>query len=496
MRWIPWRFRSRPRTERSPWPLDRRLLSLGEGDEWTIRSAVEGSLILGATGSGKSSGPGDAIREAILAAEFGGLVFTVKSDEREAWEAACKKTNRLSDLRVFSSREPLRFNFLDFERTREGSGAGLTENIVRFFSEVMEVSQRDSSGGGRDDDRYWVLALRQLLRNLIDLCLISGTAVSVPNLYRLAVSAPTTLDQLASDEWKAQSFCFDCLRKADAASKEDFSQTRDFELVADFFTLEWPNLSEKTRSIVLSCFTSMADLLNRGVLRELFCGETNIDPSVTEQGKIILIDMPVKEFGAVGQIAQVLWKVAFQRSIERRDVRRSPRPVFLFADEAQHFVTSQDQMFQTTCRASRVATVYLSQNVSNFYAALGKGEAGKAEADSLFGNLNTKILCANGDPVTNEWASSLIGRTKQVFVSGNTSRSTDWTGSMLGLEDPAQNSSGFHEAFEFELQPAAFTRLRNGGPRNRNMVDAIVVRSGRVFESNARIWKPVTFRQQ
>ena len=124
-----------------------------------------------------------------------------------------------------------------------------------------------------------------------------------------------------------------------------------------------------------------------------------------ERGTILVIDLPVKEFGEVGLFSQVLWKIAFQRAMERRSLKGSPRPVFLWADEAQYFVTSpNDMQFQTTCRSAGVATVFLSQNVSNFYAALGNGERGKAEADSIFANLNTKIFHANGDPVTNEWA--------------------------------------------------------------------------------------------
>ena len=110
-------------------------------------------------------------------------------------------------------------------------------------------------------------------------------------------------------------------------------------------------------------------------------------------------------------------------------------------------------MFQTTCRSARVATVLLSQNVSNFYAALGGNEKGNAEADSLFANLNTKIYHANSDPVTNEWASNTIGRTRQFFVNASQSRSAaDCFGIPFEIDQPSQNSSGVSEQFEFEVQ--------------------------------------------
>jgi hypothetical protein len=69
------------------WELSRPLLGWSKSDVWTIREAVEGTLILGATGSGKSSGSGAAIAKAMLAAGFGGLILTAKKDEVTQWHA-------------------------------------------------------------------------------------------------------------------------------------------------------------------------------------------------------------------------------------------------------------------------------------------------------------------------------------------------------------------------------------------------------------------------
>lgn len=480
---------------RFEWNLDEPLLELSRADTWTIRDALEGTLILGATGSGKSSGSGAAIAYAMLRAGFGGLVLTAKSGERHLWEGYCRATGRSEDLLIFGPNELLRFNFLDFEAKRPGSG-GISENIVNLFSTVLEAAERGSSkGGGREDEGYWRRALRQLLRNAIDLLLLADEEVSVPNLYRLVISAPISRERLAADDWRSTSMCYKCMRAAESRANTRREQ-RDFDLVADYFTGEYPNLSDKTRSVVVSTFTSLVDVLNRGLLRDLFSADTNVSPDAIEFGKIILIDLPAKDFAEIGVFAAVLWKYIFQRAVERRDVSKSECPCFLWADEAQHFVTSYDQQFQTTCRAARVATVLLSQNVSNFYAALGHAETGKAEADSLFGNLNTKIFHANGDPVTNEWASSLIGRSRQVMASGNSSRqTTDWWSRLIGTDDGGQNSSGFNEVYEYEIQPGEFNRLRTGGPRNGNCVDALIVRNGRTFESTNRVWLPATFRQ-
>lgn len=477
------------------WHLASPLLRLSEADAWTIADACEGTLIFGATGSGKSSGSGRALAQAFLGSGFGGLVLTAKPDERAVWEAYCREAGRSGDLLVFGPDRPLRFNFIDHELRRPGQGAGLTENIVNLLSTVLEVAERGTGGGGgREDEGYWRRAMRQLMRNLVDLLILARGRLSIPELYRLVVSAPTSLEDARSPEWRQGSFCWACLKEADERDKTP-RQLRDYEIVADYLLLEYPALSDKTRSVIVSTFTSMIDVLNRGILRELFCGETNVSPESVEEGKVLVIDLPVKEFAEIGVFAQVLWKYVFQRSIERRDLAGNPRPAFFWADEAQNFLTSYDMQFQTTARSSRVATVLLSQNLSNFYAALGGGEKGKAEADSLTGNLNTKIFHANGDPTTNEWAATLIGRTRQFFINGGSSYETLDLLGFPSLRSLPSVNAGMSESFEFEVQPSAFTALRRGGHASGGEVDAIVFQGGRRFRSNNRGWIRRTFRQ-
>jgi hypothetical protein len=478
--------------------LSDELLRWSREDAWTLRNAVEGTLILGATGSGKTSGSGATLARSYLSAGFGGLVLTAKSDERALWESYCRETNRLGDLVVVGPDAKCRFNFLDHELNRRGEGSGLTENLVNLFSNVMEIRERNASSGGREDGTFWKQGALKCMRNAVDLMSLATGTVSVPDLVRVVLSAPLSPAQIRDKDWQQGSFCFHCLKEADKRDKTP-RQEHDFGVVADYYLLEWVNLAERTRSVVQATFMGWADLLVRGLLRELFCTDTTVTPEDVERGRIILLDLPVKEFGEVGQFAQVLWKYAFQRSIERRNVTANPRPVFLWADEAQAFVTSYDMQFQTTCRAARVATVLLSQNYSNFIAALGGNEKARAETDSLLANLNTKILHANGDAVTNEWASRLIGRSRQFLASGNNSYDAEdqWTAS-LGLDwlgHGGSTTAGFSETFEFEVQPREFTRLRTGGPPQW-MVDGIVFQNGRMFEASGRTWLETSFRQR
>jgi hypothetical protein len=115
----------------------------------------------------------------------------------------------------------------------------------------------------------------------------------------------------------------------------------------------------------------------------------------------------------------------------------------------------------------------------------------------LLANLNSKIFHANGDPITNEWASSLIGRTRQFFVNaGNNYDPGDRVMQMLGMHQRSSTSAGLSESYEFEVQPSEFTTLRKGGAVNQGHVDSILFQGGRRFESTGRTWLPVTFVQK
>lgn len=480
---------SRSTVNRKPrdWPDDdEALLELSEDRKkfdpqnfWCLRDAFEGIQVFGGTGSGKSSGSGQALARSFLSANLGGLVLTAKTDEVQIWVKYAEAEDRQNDLLIVRPDGELQFNFLRYELERPGAGAGHTENLVNLFCSVLESGDRKSGqlGGG---DAYWQRSLKQLLRNAIDLAVLALGTVDLPSLYRIIASAPVTRQEAEEDSWRSNSACGALL---DEATKKhtDGERTSDLELTSDYFLKEFPGLAPETRSIIVSTFTSMADTFLRGVLRKLFCSGLNFSPEDCFGGKIIIIDLPVKEFNEIGQFAQVLFKFVWQRAVERRipvdisrsDAQESIRPVFLYADESQFFVNSYDALFQSTARSSRACTVYLTQNLPTYYAGFG-GPNGKHEAESFLANLQTKIFHANGDPVTNNWAADSIGKTKQVQLYGGLSE---------GMMDKFGNqNAGGSLIFEYPVQPAEFTTLATGGPDHDFNVDSIIFQGGRSWK--------------
>ena len=471
----------------SPFDPSRPLLQLSPTDAFTIADACEGVQIFGSTGSGKTSGSGAALARAMLRAGFGGLVLTAKPDERALWERYCRETGRSESLIIFNTDSPHRFNFLDYELKRPGGG--VTDNIVDLFTTAIAAA-RGSDQTSRQDP-YWGLALEQLLRNAVDLLRHSTGSVSLPEMTEVIRSAARSPEQAEDEEkWQAESFCAQCLDKMLKGLTPDKAPPDIYETAA-YWIREYPGLPDKTRASVVSTFTTMADGFLRGPIRELFCTTTSIVPELTHHGAVLLIDLPIKTHHRVGRFAQVIWKTLWQRATEVRDVAVNPRPVFLWADEAQSFATAKDADFQATARSSRACTVYLTQNISNYRAAMGGGRDAEASVDSFLGNLQTKVFHANGDAVTNEWASKTIANDWARHSSTSVGEQHD---PKTGSPRPSA-SANTSESFDAQAPPVAFTMLSKGGRVNRGRVEAIVFQGGRVWKATGRNHIRVTFQQ-
>lgn len=449
--------------------LDRVIYKWNDVHPFTIRQACEGVQILGGIGSGKTSGSGAGTARAYLKTGMGGLVLCAKKDELATWQQYARETGREDSLLVFDTSGEWVFPFLQYEIEREGEGAGYTENIVRMFMSVHEAISRSKQGGG---DPYWTSAMQQLIRNAVDLAMIATGSVSVPLLYEIVRSAPQNEEEKGDPEWQNESKCCQLLLQGNNRNLDTWVQ-QDFDAVAAFWLREFPAISPKTRSGIISMFTTTADCLMRRPFRQLFCEypdspEKIAYPELTQEGVIIVMNLPVKEYGDAGRAAQLIYKYMWQQAIERRDIKANPRPVFLWCDEAQNFITDYDMHFQATARSSRACTVYLTQNLPNYFAELGN----KDRVHSLVGNLQTKIWHSNSDPETNTHAAEVIGRSWQT----RRGESQNFGGQALNFGQSA------NESFDYDVSPQVFTRLPKGGPENNYVVGGVVFQNGRVWE--------------
>lgn len=484
--------------------LDQPLMTfpLNQGHHhWTIRDAVQGLAILGSNGSGKTSGSGRTLALKYLSAKFGGIVLTAKADERALWEEYCALSGRTNDLIVIEPNGKYKFNFLEYESSGKTDRVA-TDNIVEVLKTVIRASETISTG--KNDDAFWESALDMLLFNTIDLCRIAFGRITVEDIYKIVQAIPRSHSSgipenkspkqkegaIKSEEdvnsfVKAYHLAHEKVNEEIAEWANTFSST-DYEKMKNSGQLDWkildevPNarlfrqvetfffdnyltLSEKTRSIIDFSFSGFLFRLLREPIYSTFCKHpSNITPEDCLEGKIILIDLPVKTYNKVGRDSQIMLKYIWQRAMEKRDIRKNDRPVFLWADEAQHFLHEFDAIYQATARSSRIATVYISQNLPNYYANMGGAKA-EYRVKSFLGTLGTKIFHANADFATNQYSSELIGD----GLFEDMSRSTN-----MGDSFGASKSQSLK--IDKKIRPEDFAQLRTGGPKNNFKVEGII----------------------
>lgn len=503
--------------KQSPSILDTVLLDLSTPEyssSWTTRNAVEGVQIFGGIGSGKTSGSGKTLALKYLSNGFGGLVLTAKHEEKALWQKYCRIADRQQDLIIVEPGAGYYFNFLEYESTV--SGKSFTANIVQVLKTVIATGNGPQDKKG--DDGFWEGALDMLLSNTVDLCLLAYGRVTVQDLYEIAQSAPKrpltdnntetgSKQQTENAFRKAYNIAMDKVQeqvntwkaglkreyldrfKTNAeftkAASDHLPDVRLMGFINNFFTDSYRNMAEKTRSIVDFYMVGFLYGLLRDPVYSLFCRyHSNFTPEDSLNGKIILINLPVKDHYKVGKDTQVMFKYIWQRAMERRRIEENGRPVFLWADEAQHFLHEHDAEYQATARSSRIATVYISQNLPNYFGNMG-GRDGEYKVKSFLGTLGTKIFHANADIETNKYASDLMGEGWQ----------KDESEAISTTEGKTSHTNTVTARLQKNIRPELFGILKTGGPDNNWVVTGYVHVQGKKF-SNGFNYKKIIIHQK
>jgi len=502
-----------------PFSLDEPLLWFDKNCPWTIRDSLEGTAILGDMGSGKTTGSGATIAKAFLKAGYGGLVMCKKVDEVDTWLRYARETGRQDQVLIVHPQQPFRFNFLQYQFSRAGEGAGYVDNAVQLFVNLIE-NRREGSGQQERGSVFWVDGAKDLIRHSMQALILADEEISMDNLRRVIRGLPYA-GEGGKPAFPDGSFLDTILK----ASINRYEQDWDVESIANntprevamYFWNEFARPGANRQSAgILSTFTGMAQPFMNGPVKELFCTETNFIPEFSRKGAIIILNLALDEWEDIGRTSQLCFKYIWQKAILRRQgLPPGEVPVFLWADEAANFMTTADKSFQEASRSSWCATVFLTQNINNYYAAFSINP--EPNANALLAGLGTKIFHRNGDQKTNQWASETIARAIQIRMSGgdNDSRSysegQNWgtnsgynsgvggsssnggrsSGSNIGFSRTDGTSRGWSQQMDYQVQPETFTRLSAVGN-----IQAIIFKSGARFEPLGLPYTGVTFKQR
>ncbi len=413
---------------------DTPLVRLSRYDYWTIEDAFGGTHVTGGNGGGKTTGSGRTIAKSFLEAGFGGLVLCAKPDEAQRWIDYAKETGRSKHLIVVREDGPFRFNLLQYELNRPGDPAGRVDGLVTILMNVVEQSGRRTNG----EDSFWQQSAEQLLRNTLMVLVAGSREITLLDVQKFIDAIPRDAKAIESEDWKAGEMA---QRLADArAAYEAAGRLADYDAIEHYLTKVFPSLADRTRSSVSFTLSTMLQDLLVGTLRELFATGTNFFPEDTHEGAIIVLDLPAvtkRGYATAQTLFKVVWQAAALRRMEYAD--RDTRPVYLWADESHFFVTEFDNRFQSLARAARVATVYLTQNISAYRAKLGTQNSGDL-TNWLMGLFQSHLFHAQSDPATIEHAQKLFGKREITRVNDSGSNAVGTNSSY------AYNVSGSHSS--------------------------------------------------
>lgn len=397
---------------------------------------------------------------------------------------------RAEDCVVVRPNGQYKLNVLDYETQRPGGRIGLTDDLIAFFRVVIAIVSKRTTSHGNDD--FWTNTTNQLMRALFDVFLLAKEPMTIDGLVRFVNKAP----EKPTEAWQQIPYFGEILLRAG----EKLATDEDKRIYADAFDYwidVFPNIADGTRSGITMGFTAMASVLSGRGIHDLICSETTLTPEMILSGKIVILDLPLKDCGQGGLLIQAAWKFLLQRAIERRadKGRGEARPVFIWADEGHLFFSQHDIDFQPTARDCRAAHVILSQSLHNFYQL---GHSPHA-VEGVFATMNTQVFHANGDLDTNTWASEKLGTELttlvNVSVSSQPKRPSEpkhWFFDAFKLpeseERESHSSTSVNQHREKVFQPEQFAQLKKGGDGS---CEAIILWVSHEFKCN----KSLPFRQ-
>jgi hypothetical protein len=175
---------------------------------------------------------------------------------------------------------------------------------------------------------------------------------------------------------------------------------------------------------------SMCDLIDSGAVAKMLAagGGTGAGTSfeeVIDEGKILVVDLPVADSGGSTRFALALLSLHFQQvSLRRRTARvagralNCRRPVVFVADEFPSYLCSAgryDSLEQWLSRSREfgVIPILATQNLN----LLTEAFASTTRTSAFLGNVRTRFFSSNACPETNQWASWCCGRDAERTVS-------------------------------------------------------------------------------
>lgn len=282
------------------------LLDFNGRDVFRRLHAYMGTLILGGTGVGKTSGPGRHLLVAMLKDGFGGLFLCVKADCREMYLRWCEEAGRLDDVIVFSADSKERLNFLDYTCSLHPTREQAIEDVIYVKTAISDVLSRK----GAHEDRFFRESAAGWHRAIDTVLLASDGRLEIDAMYRMLNSVPRSTNERDPEK----SYCLQKFHEA-WEKLEDDPFSHQVRRSAAYLLETWAATPPETReSARVSALTTLVELINEPLFSS-FGTTTTVSPDdILDRGKVVIVDWPVHRSPRAGLVALTIWKVMFQRA--------------------------------------------------------------------------------------------------------------------------------------------------------------------------------------
>lgn len=466
--------------------LDSALLRLSGVDALSWRELLGGgALVMGDSGSGKTSGPVTSLGVAAYRANASVVHNTVKPTDCAMWAGLARCAGR-GVVSYVIGRDT--FNPLAFEQSR-GDGTRRIETLTQL---VLLPLRRQSRGGGGDP--FWQADGARYVRHLVTMFVIAGVPLSYKRIADSLNSLPTSVEETRDPEWRRRCPAFGAAQRASELLLSPRDRA-DLEDAVGWLLHQCPATPERTRASTVATVVSALDPLLRGEIGATLNSDADTwtPASIVAQPGVLVLDCPLQVWGETGAIVQRMLISAIQRETLRRQINTTTKPLVLILDEYQEILDAEDDpSFIRTARDRLGCCVLATQGIGGIRAACGHARDPRAAAESILGLPGVKLFAATTDPETLQYASAVFANTPQTRVSFGTSTPG---ADKNGRERSSRNSNVTRE-LQPEVPPFELTRLKRGGPEHDHLVEAFCSVSGRVWRGNNRTSIKVAFRQR
>lgn len=357
----------------------------------SLEEAAMNILVLGGTGSGKTTRVMQPLLAQLLAQDCGGLLFDVKTDVQ----------NTAMKLSEIAHRE---ITVIGPGRTRMNLLAGLTpETASSFIKSVLLM------GSARISDPFWIDTATELCRNTL------GVLQFLPEFYSLQGLYQYIFNEDFRREVKE-------LLEPKLSTLPD-QERRVLQSYQNYYTDIYLKSNEKTQNDVNTTLAKALSPFNHPDLMDAFCTTQGLQEDALNmqsvlEGTIYLVDLPLSDWGLGAKVAYMLIKLRFFNVMQSRNTHEDwnqDRPVFFMCDEYQELIAANkdglsDLNFWDKSRSSKTIGIVSSQSVKSFYAALGDRDT----ADTILNNFRQKLCFRNEDKATLDYLNTITGQAKVI----------------------------------------------------------------------------------